>query len=206
MKEHLGDRELWNRLTEAFEQVSIFRGLDDKNFNDFETLWRPALLKKAEEFATWKKRAEGNVQDAHWDWVGKAKDEAVYDSYAVECNGLTEGLMLVATAPHFARLESQRGLDLCYIELIASAPWNRPKFSDKPKFKGAGRVLLATAISLSVELELKGRIGLHSLPESESWYDQLKLKRCGFDDDKKMQYFEMTEEDADLFLKIAGGG
>jgi hypothetical protein len=144
---------------------------------------------------------EANVQDWHWDWVGKAKNEAVYESYAIECGDMTQGLMLVATAPHFGRLESQLGLDLCYIELLASAPWNRPKFSETPKYKGGGRILLATAISLSVELELKGRIGLHSLPESESWYDEQGMKRCGLDRDKKMQYFEMTEEDAEKYLE-----
>jgi hypothetical protein len=201
MKEHLGDRDLWNRLTGSFEQASIFHGLNDKNFRDFETVWKPELERRAKEFATWGERAEGNVQDVHWDWVGKAQNEAVFESYAIECDDMTQALMLVATAPHFGRLESQRGLDLSYIELLASAPWNRPKFSETPKYKGGGRILLATAISLSIELELKGRIGLHSLPESESWYDEQGMKRCGFDADKKMQYFEMTEEDAEKYLK-----
>ena len=202
MKEHLGDRDLWNRLTGSHESASIFRGLDDKNFQEFEKVWKPELEKRAKEFATWKEQAEGNVQDAHWDWVGKAKNDAVYDSFAIECNGMTQGLMLVATAPHFGRLKSQHGLDLCYIELIASAPWNRAKFSETPTYKGGGRILFATAVSLSVELELKGRIGLHSLPESESWYEkELGMRRCGFDADKKMEYFEMTEEDAEKFLE-----
>jgi hypothetical protein len=201
MKEHLGDRDLWNRLTGAHESASIFRGLDDKNFQDFETVWKPQLEKRAKDFGTWKEQAEGNVQDAHWDWVGKSKNDAVYDSFAIECDGMTQGLMLVATAPHFGRLESQRGLDLCYIELISAAPWNRVKFSETPKYKGGGRILLATAISLSIELELKGRIGLHSLSESESWYDAQGMKRCGFDADKKMEYFEMTEANAEKFLE-----
>ena len=201
MKEHLGNRDLWNRLTRANESASIFRGLDDKNFQDFEKVWKPELEKRAAEFTTWKEQAKGNVQDAHWDWVGKAKNDAVYESFAIECDGMTQGLMLVAMAPHFGRLESQHGLDLCYIELIASAPWNRVKFSKTPKYKGGGRILLATAISLSVELELKGRIGLHSLPESEKWYDEQGMRRCGVDTDKEMQYFEMTEEDAEKYLK-----
>jgi hypothetical protein len=189
-----------NRLTGEPEAASIFQGLDEKNFHDFEAVWKPELVKRAREFATWAKQAEGNVQDAHWDWVGKAKNEAVYESFAIECDSMTQGLMLIATAPHFARLKSQHGLDLCYIELIATAPWNRPKFSKAPKYKGAGRALLATAISWSAELELKGRIGLHSLPESESWYDEQGMQRCGFDGDKKMEYFEMTEEDAGKYL------
>ena len=201
MKEHLGDRDLFNRWTGSFEKASIYRGLDDANFQDFLKHWKPQLDKRAAEFSNWDEAAKGNVQDAHWDWVGKAKDEGVYDSFAIECDGVTQGLMLVDIAPHFAKIESQRGRDICYIELISSAPWNRPKFSDKPKYKGSGRILLATAISLSHELELKGRLGLHSLPESVSWYELLGLVNCGFDGAKKMEYFELTEEGAALLLR-----
>jgi hypothetical protein len=109
--------------------------------------------------------------------------------------------MLVDLATHFARVQAHKGLDICYVELLATAPWNRPKFSAKPKYKGVGRQLMATALSLSVDLEFKGRVGLHSLPESESWYPPLGFIDCGFDDAKKLQYFEMTEEGAALFFQ-----
>ncbi len=200
MKERLGDRDLLNRLTGKFETASIFKGLDENNFRDFETRWKPVLDKRASEFATWEAAAEGNAQDAHWDWVGKAKNESTYDSFAIECEGMTQGLMLVDLTTHFARIQAQKGLDLCYVELIAAAPWNRSKFSAQPKYKGAGRALLATAISMSIELEFKGRIGLHSLPESESWYNYLGLTNCGLDATKRMLYFEMTEAQARSFL------
>lgn len=201
MKEHLGDASLYNRLTGEFERAAIYKGLDESNFRDFETQWKPALLKRAADFKDWAEAAKGNVQDAHWDWVGKAKMESVYDAFGVECDGMTQGLMLVDLATHFARLPSQRGLDLCYVELIATAPWNRRNFTDRPKYKGSGRILLATAVSLSKELEFKGRLGLHSLPESETWYDPSRFTDCGFDDVKRMQYYEMTEEQANQFLQ-----
>jgi hypothetical protein len=201
MKERLGDAVLYNRCTGVFEPASIFRGLDESNFRDFETLWRPDLDRRAAEFASWAEAAQGNVQDAHWDWVGKAKSEGVYDAFAVECAGVTQGLMLVDLATQFARIPSQAGLDFCYVELLATAPWNRPKFSDRPKYKGAGRALLATAVSLSFELEFKGRLGLHSLPESETWYAPLGFTDCGFDDVKGLQYFELTEASAAAFLR-----
>lgn len=201
MKERLGTRILFNRWTGEEEPADIFRGLDESNFSDFEKYWKPELDRRAAEFKSWTEAAAGNVQDAHWDWVGKAKAEALYDSFAVECSGGTQALMLIDPATRFAKIPAQHGLDICYVELIASAPWNRPKFSGRPKYRGAGRVLIATAISLSVDMELKGRIGLHSLPESESWYQCLGFNDCGFDDDKRMRYFEMTEEDAKLFLQ-----
>lgn len=201
MKEHLGNRDILNRWTGKYEAASIYRGLDAGNLRDFETRWKPVLDKRAEDFATWDKAAEGNVQDAHWDWIGKAKDESAYDAFAIESDGTTQGLMLLALAPHFARLPAQKGLDLCYVELIASAPWNRPKFTERPKYKGMGRALLATAVSASLELELKGRIGLHSLPESESWYEMLGFSNCGPDNGERLLYFEMTEAQAITFLQ-----
>jgi len=200
MKTLLGEVALFNRWTGRFDPAAVFQGLDGANFRDFETLWKPELDRRVAEFSSWTEAAAGNVQDAHWDWVGKAKSEASYESFAVESDGVTQGLMLIDLALHHARLPSQKGLDLCYIELVASAPWNRRGFSDNPKYKGAGRVLLATALSFGIDLELKGRTGLHSLPESETWYEPLGFMNCGFDDEKNLQYFEMTEAAAALFL------
>lgn len=201
MKERLGDFSIFNRWTAEFERATIFRGLDSANFKDFEQSWQPALSARAAQFKNWNEAAEGNVQDAHWDWVGKAKSEARYDAFAIECAGTTQGLMLLDLAPHFARIPTQRGLDICYVELISSAPWNRPKFSDTPKYRGCGLALLGTAVSVSLDLELKGRLGLHSLPESETWYGALGFTNWGFDADKRLQYFEMTAEQADQLLQ-----
>jgi hypothetical protein len=200
MKTRLGDAFLFNRWTGASEPASIFQGLDDKNFDDFEKIWKPTLNKRAAEFADWDEKAKGNVQDAHWDWVKKARAEGQFDTFAIECADMTQALMLIDRQPHRARLCPQYA-ELCYVELIAAAPWNRINFSGKPKYKGGGRALIATAISLSVELEQKGRLGLHSLQESMSWYPYLGLTDCGFDENKRMQYFELTEDAAKAFLE-----
>jgi len=200
MKTYLGDAVLFNRLSDAFEPATIFQGLDEKNFADFEKIWRPALVTRAAAFSNWDQQAEGNVQDSHWDWVGKAKAEGRFDSFAIECDGMTQALMLVDRRPHRARL-CEKYAELCYVELISSAPWNRIKFSAKPKYKGAGRALIATAISLSVELELGGRVGLHSLEESLDWYRHLDFTDCGFDENSQMQYFELREEAAKAFFQ-----
>lgn len=189
MKEHFGQVELLNRASEKFESADVFQELDDKNFEDFEQLWKPLFPSPA--------------PDSHWDWVGKARDAVssmAFETFALECDGDTQGLMLVNLAS-FARLDSQRGRDLVYIELIASAPWNRPTHSEGAKYKGVGRVLIGTAIRLSIDQGFNGRIGLHSLATSGSWYkDVLRLTDWGYDTVKGMQYFEMTDEQATAFL------
>jgi hypothetical protein len=67
-------------------------------------------------------------------------------------------------------------------------------------------MLIATAISHSHDLGSKGRLGLHSLPQSEPWYrDFAGFSDLGYDTLKEMQYFEVTEEQAAAFLAIPGG-
>ncbi|MCK1604980.1 UvrD-helicase domain-containing protein [Bradyrhizobium sp. 166] len=101
------------------------------------------------------------------------------------------------------QIPPHNGRELAYIDRVATAPWNRHKFTETPKYKGVGRALFATSVSLSFELEFRGRIGLHALEQSETWYQELGLTDCGFDEAEGMRYFEMTEEQAIEFLKGA---
>ena len=189
MKEHVGQVELLNRVSGKFEPADVFQELDDKNFADFDQLWKPLFPSPA--------------PDSHWNWVDKAREAAssmALETFALECDGETQGLMLLNLAS-FARLDSQMGRDLVYIELLATAPWNRPTHSGGAKYKGVGRILIATAIRLSIDQGFGGRIGLHSLPASESWYrDTIRLTDCGYDEAKRMQYFEMTDQQATAFF------
>lgn len=205
MKELLDEVELFNRLTKKFESADLFREADQKNFNDYNSLWRPMLKDRREEYATWDKAADAKAQDSHWDWPKKGEEASRnlrYETFAIECCDITQGLMLVDVTA-FARLNGQKGREIVYIELFATAPWNRSKLVADPKYKGVGRIFLETAISLSVDLGFKGRIGLHSLPQSLSWYyDVGQFTDGDFDPSKKMQYFEMTEAQAAAFISV----
>ncbi len=201
MKELLGDAILLERSTEADAPARIFRTLDQKNFDDFETLWRPMLKEARGRAASWEGAAKFDAQDSHWEWVEKAVEaERIMgrDTYAVECAGVTQGLMLINVG--FGRLPDQRGKELIYIELLATAPWNRPKLTPDARYKGVGRVLVGTAISLSDDLGFGGCIGLHSLPQSEDWYRAGGFTDVKYDESKKMRYFEMTNDDALAFV------
>lgn len=189
MKEHFGRVELLNRATGEYETADVFQELDDKNYSEFEQLWKPLFPSPA--------------PDSHWDWVAKAKHATsmlAYETFALECSGHTQGLMLVNLAS-FARLHSQSGRELVYVELLATAPWNRRTHSQGAKYKGVGRVLIGTAIRLSIDQGFKGRIGLHSLAGSESWYrDEARFTDLGDDTSKKIRYFEMTEAQAKAYI------
>jgi hypothetical protein len=72
--------------------------------------------------------------------------------------------------------------------------------------RGVGSVLIGTAIELSKELEFKGRIGLHSLPQANGFYANF----CGMTDmgpdsaNHDLRYFEMTPEQAEAFIEKGG--
>lgn len=199
MKESLGRFDLLNRETGVYESAELFQNVGESDIGDVERLWRPLLEQRSAEFESWSAAAEGNAQDAHWDWLHLARAAAASMSlelFAVECAGQTQGLMLVATN-QFARLEIQRGRELVYVAFAATAPWNRRRFVPSPRYKGVGRLLMMTAISYSIEQGFSGRIALHSLPESESWYRRsFPFTDLGYDAEKQMHYFEMTEAQA----------
>lgn len=202
MKELLGERILLGHGTRIEVPALVFRELDQKNFDDFENLWRPPLKAARSRITTAEEAAGISIQDWHWEWADKAIEAQRImgrDTFAVECAGETQGLML--TDVGFGQNATQKGRELVYVELLATAPWNRPKLVPDPRYKGVGRVLIGTAISLSVDLGFAGRIGLHSLPQSESWYRAAGgFTDLGFDSSKKMHYFEMTESDAAAFV------
>src|SRR5690349_21548702 len=111
MKELLGRPVLWDRTTGSFEPAELFQNLDQKSFDDFETLWRPALTARAVQFASWGEAGNANAQDAHWDWVKVAQDaerSMQYEAFCVECGGQTQGMMLVNLAK-FARVSPAYG-------------------------------------------------------------------------------------------------
>jgi hypothetical protein len=65
-----------------------------------------------------------------------------------------------------------------------------------------GKVLLQAAIAMSDEEGFKGRIGLHSLPQAETFYSNIGMTNCGIDVSyENLRYFEMTPEQAAAFIQ-----
>lgn len=153
--------------------------LVQKHINDYENLWREQLKLFLQE-------------DKYWDWLFKfgfiSKQENL-EGYAIECEDITQGLMMIETEMHGSR--DTIGKRLIYVEAIASAPWNRIEIKRPPLFKGVGTALLKFARLRSVELGYEGRVGLHSLPSAEKFYEKLGMLNYGLEEDyDDMVYFE----------------
>lgn len=205
MKVLLDTFELLNRQTGEYEPAELFDGIDEKNLQDFEREWRPMFVNQLPNDASTVQRVAADAEDANWDWrriAETARNPLVFGMYAVECAGRTQGLMLVRKGGVFSRHPDHERADLIYIELLASAPWNRPGFSDKPLYKGVGQLLLAAGVNLSLDEELGGRIGLHSLPDAETFYrDVIGMTDLGADTKHHgLQYFELSDAQAAKFL------
>ena len=179
--------------TGALVAADLYDSILPKHLDQHEQHWKPMI-------------AAQNVQHGHWDWRDKMATYAQqlsYQSFAIECAGMAQGLMIVNTTKR-CHISSQANKHLVYVEYLEAAPWNRSTNPSGPTHKGIGTVLMAAAIQLSMDEGNHGRIGLHSLPQADTYYS-----RCGMTDlgpdaitypKFPLRYFEMTEAQAAGFL------
>jgi hypothetical protein len=156
----------------------------DRHLDDFQVLWKPRLLPSSEE-------------DSHWDWNTKHQATARYlnyEKFALECDRVTQGLMMLELDSHRSRLESRKSI--VYVDFLATAPWNRRSIQNPPDYKGVGSIFVQFAILRSHELEYQGRVGLHALPNAVDFYTKLGMKSFGPDPEKQqLHYFELGREE-----------
>ena len=170
--------------------AELYDSILPKHLEDHEQHWKPIIGQQA-------------TQHGHWDWRKKmaAYSALSYQSFAIESSGLTQGMMIVNTIKR-CRIPTQANKHLVYVEYLEAAPWNR---GSTPTLKGIGTVLMAAAIQLSIDEGNHGRVGLHSLPQADSFYRD----RCGMTDlgpdnsyhpKYALRYFEITEAQAASYL------
>lgn len=141
----------------------------------------------------------------HWRWNAKVSESCHLLScptLAVECEAEPQGLILLQTDGHFARLPAQERKPLVYVPYLSTAPWNYRQLTAQPKFTGVGIVLVRAAIAISLEAEFKGRIGLHSLPQAEGFYERHGFQCLGPDPKREdLKYYELSPEAAAEFME-----
>lgn len=175
-------------------EAQLYDTILAKHLDQHEKEWKPLITASKE-------------QHGHWDWRGKVaacSSNLSLQSFAIECTGKTQGLMIVNTMKR-CRLPGQSNQHLVYVDYLEAAPWNRGLLTSNPQYKGVGTVLIAAAIQLSIDEGNQGRIGLHSLPQADTFYRD----RCGMTDlgpdasypKFPLRYFEMTEAQAMSYLK-----
>jgi hypothetical protein len=197
---------LKDRRTGQLVEATLIDGVSRDEVEQAECSWRSVLMESLTELQRSGLPESQWPEHRHWDWLKKR--EAIegliaYRMFGIKCEGEMQGLMLVSTAGHPCRISEQKGKEQVYVDFVASAPWNSPGLVASPRFGLVGRVLISTAVQLSVEEGFRGRIGLHSLPQAETFY----AANCGMTDIGKdmkkegLRYFEMTPAQAAAFVR-----
>jgi hypothetical protein len=140
----------------------------------------------------------------HWDWSKKADmlDLLAYRCMGIEQGGHMQGLMMLSTLAVKGRLAGQVGKAVLYVEYLEGAPWNVRDLAGTPQFLGVGISLLEAAVEYSEDEGFGGRIGLHSLPQSDEFYRKY-MTDLGPDSSQSqgLRYFEMSAEQVRYFLE-----
>lgn len=197
---------LLNVERNAPEQGDLLDATTEQQLADWEAEWVPELFKAVQRLHRAGIERRLWPQSRHWDWRNKAKalqGMLAHPGFSVVCGGVTQGMMILDTTTKRCRVEGQKGKNLVYVEFVENAPWNRRELCDTPRYRGIGSVLIRAAVSLSQHEEFKGRIGLHSLPQANSFYaNTCGMTDLGIDTDYEgLRYFEMTPEQAEAFIR-----
>jgi hypothetical protein len=180
------------RFRDAVSVIGSLVTLTTKHLDDFRTVWKEQLKTSADE-------------DRYWDWNQKqriylAGGIDTYEGYAIECEGLTQGMMILQLRGYRSQIEATRRL--VYIHSLATAPWNRLSSPDPNGFRSVGSALLRFARFRSEELGYGGLVGLHSLPAAEMFYRKMGMIDGGADAEKdNMTYFEWYRRDSALVVE-----
>lgn len=184
--------------------AELWDDISDLHLDQWKSTWVP-MRERAEA----RLRASGVPkerwpQDFHWEWDKKtdwSRNLLTLQRFAITCGGALQGLMMLNLTKLTARLPSQKGKDLAYVEFLATAPWNRPDIAGVQQFTGVGRNMMRAAIEVSRNEGFHGRVGLHALSQADTFYkDACGMSNLGSDADYYgLSYFEMTAAQADKF-------
>jgi hypothetical protein len=192
---------LLDKRTGKFVPAKLVETINESHLASVEKEWTPILLRRLRELVDQRQPLPENW---HWVWrdkVARIRGLLAYRTFAIVCEGQTQGLVQINTAGT-CRLPGQVSKPLAYVDYLETAPWNRASMVQQPYFGLVGTVLIRAAIEVSLEEGFRGRIGLHSLPQSEAFYAKAcEMTELGIDGTyENLKYFEMTPEQAASFL------
>jgi hypothetical protein len=197
----------------AFIDAELTDEVSMDHFIETQRDWRPMVVAATKSMVL--RGVDPKLQPRHWHWNWENKEIQLkqfgVSFYGIEYAGQLQGLMKVDLAKHAARIPTQTGEGLAYVDYLEVAPWNireiASELGQEQRFGVVGVNLYAATVLLSKEAGFEGRVGLHSLPhpKTEQFYQKtcrmLPLQRDKAKED--LLYLETTPELAELFLTEA---
>jgi hypothetical protein len=138
-------------------------------------------------------------QSLGWDWKRKAPilGQLAIGGYGIVESSDWQAVCLVDCVSFHSRLPGQLGKPIVYLDFIEIAPWNWniPEIGQEGKFGACGSILFDRVRERSFDEGFKGRVGLHSLPQAEAFYQQsCGMIPLGKDASKEnLMYFETAK-------------
>lgn len=195
---------LLDAKTGAAVSAELLCGIKVEHLLDWHNAWQPELGAIKATLHDQNVPKSEWPQSGHWRWPEKVADDSLLgiETFCVTADGMTQAMMRVDITSQESRLQGSIGKPLAYVDYLEVAPWNQPIVGMQRRFKGAGKILMIAAAALSVDQEFKGRVGLHALPQSESFYLNLGMTDLGPDAKVRgeLRYFEMTSEVAQALV------
>jgi hypothetical protein len=190
--------------TREVVEAELYDDISDEHLEQWRTTWVPMIESRRERLKKANVPQEMWPQDLHWEWDEKtawSRSSLSFLRFAITCGGALQGLMLVNLTKLTARIESQWGKDLAYIDYLSTAPWNRPEIAGLQQFQGVGRMMVRAAVQVSLDEGFRGRIGLHALGQAAGFYrTACQMTDLGqYSGYYDLTYFEMTEAQAKTF-------
>lgn len=191
--------ELPDARSNSRQSAELWDTIEPRHREHLEIQWAQALTELLAQMP-----AEHREESAHWNWPDKLdRSDGIIgrQAYIIECGGMTQAVMLV-DLNKTSRFPATRGESIVYVDYLQTAPWNwKRDCQPHPQFRGLGTMMLQVAIQLSLELDFDGRVGLHSLPQSEDFYRARGMKDFWRDPDYDcLVYFETTAIQANSLL------
>lgn len=202
--------QIQSRSNKEFVNASLLDGLAPQDLLLVEQEWLSERSLVAQELMRTGVERRKWPQSLHWNWSKKAPQLLLLESsgFSVVCDNQWQGVMLTKTASNVTRLGSDKGKPLVYIDFLEVAPWNWviPEVGRVGRYRMIGSTLFWRAVQQSEEEGFHGRVGLHALPQSESFYEKgLGMTSMGRDASKQdLLYFELSREDAQRHLRKGG--
>jgi hypothetical protein len=153
--------------------------------------------------------------DEKWEWWGLWTERffkyRVDRKEPIECvliilGGIIQGMMIVG--PSKPANGGNSATDrLLYLAHMATAPWNRKVFRPKSEIypvtlKGVGKALVKEAVRLSSSYGYGGRLGLHAMERSATFYRHIGMELVPGSKDREFRgkWYEFSERAAQAFL------
>ena len=134
--------QIERRSDGEFVDATLLTGLVPANLLIVEASWQPLRSVVVQELLAASVPQDEWPQSIGWSWARKAPQLQLLaaSGYGVVCEQKWQGVMLTKTEPYRARLASDRGKPLVYVDFLEVAPWNWTisKIGRTAQYKGVG--------------------------------------------------------------------